>query len=102
MELKLLNGWPPWGGQHAKPRARKFKGTVYLEGLVGHQKPVRSMIATLPRGFRPRSGRRMFSGNQDAAAFSARVDVYSSGDIELVCKAGNMNYVPLDNVVYRV
>ncbi len=99
--LTLVNGWENDGGIHAIARARKINGIVTLEGLVKHDNPVQSVIATLPSEFRPKSGSRMFS-RPSAVSYSARLEVFANGDISLVDLVGDKQWVPLDNVVYRV
>ncbi len=103
VELELTGGWTVYGGAFAKPRARKINGTVFLEGLVKHATSNgSSAITTLPEGFRPKSGRRIFAANQNGNAICARVDVLVDGRVYVYVKPATHRWVPLDNIIYRL
>ncbi len=98
----LVNGWRAYGAEFANPRARKFQGTVYLEGLIRHDNPLPGLIATLPIEFRLKAGRMIFTASQHTASEHARIDVLPNGDIILGAKEGNSVWIALNNVAYRV
>ncbi len=111
VELTLLNGWKHYpANEYAIPRARLFQGTVYLEGLLAHDyiddAPIPSLIATLPIEFRPKAGRMIFTAAQTDGEHdyfeSARIDVFPNGNIVLALRDGDGQWLPLNNVVYRV
>ncbi len=102
MDLALLNGWRVFAHDWAKPRARMFQGTVYLEGLIKNDNPVPGLIATLPIEFRPKSANMIFTANENTQG--GRIDVYSNGNIYMRLKEENNAYalISLNDVVYRV
>eukprot|EP01084_Bolivina_argentea_P107465 192143_1 len=98
INLKLINNWSPYASGSAHPKAYKKGRMIYLQGLVKGG-TLSTVIATLPQGWRPDTGR-IFCQNQDAAA--ARVDVFANGEIKVYHGKHVNKWVPLDGIVFAI
>jgi hypothetical protein len=95
----LLNSFANYGGEYATAGYYKDKmGRVHLRGLVNNvNDPDNLVIFNLPAGYRPSSGRVIFTINSFGVA--GRVDVKQNGDV--IVMTGSPDWVSLDGISFR-
>jgi Tfp pilus assembly protein PilE len=95
--LSLQNGWVHYGAPFSTPRYKKSAdGIVTLTGLISSGSTTSdAIIATLPAGYRPTSGRTLY-GIASSTVAMGRIDIDINGNIRYL--VGGNGWLSLDGI----
>lgn len=90
-EPAFQNGWTNFGGGFAPARFQRVGDRVWIEGLI-KDGTMPGTAFTLPDGFRPTGGARLFGVH--TGGLEGRVDVHLNGNVHV--QSSNTGYVELN------
>ena len=90
--VPLANGWVAYGSSYGTPTLNLAKGLCTVQGLIKKNSAGYGHLATLPADCRP-SKRLIFNLNHNQ--YSARVDVYTNGQVHWVAGTKSHSWLSL-------